>query len=73
LFKMFPPEAETLLPCPACRGAQRVLTEHEDGRYHSSPCRWCKGTGAVGVSVLRKFFRWRRILQANAVGGRCKR
>jgi hypothetical protein len=33
-------------------------------------CRWCKGTGAVNLKIIRMFFRWRRILAVNATMGR---
>jgi len=65
-------DTETLLPCPACKGAKSLLHEGSSGHsYRMLPCRWCDRTGCVSYKQLRKFLRWNRILKANA--GRCKK
>ena len=67
---MPPMERETLLPCPACGGDGKQLTETV-GTYRMAPCRWCDGKGAVEAKLIAMFRRWLRIKHVNRKAGRC--
>lgn len=58
-------ERETLLPCPACEGAGKRLTEKDDGTYSMLRCVWCESNGFVDHSMFKMYRRWQRILGFN--------
>jgi hypothetical protein len=64
-------DRETLLPCPACAGAQTTLEEMPDGRYHMKQCPWCQGVGSVPSYIYQAFLRWLRIYNHNRLHGKC--
>lgn len=67
-----PPEDRvTLLPCPACGGDGKSLTD--DGkRYTVIACRWCDGSGVVDSKIISMFRRWLKIKHHSRKSGRCK-
>jgi hypothetical protein len=64
-------ERETLIPCPACEGQGKHLTESKNGRYKMRICRWCDGKCFVDHGMHAVFKRWLRILNYNRLRNRC--
>jgi hypothetical protein len=64
-------ERPTLIPCSACEGQGRRITETKDGKYRARICRWCGGKCFIDKKMHDIFVRWLCIYNWNRHAGAC--